>query len=112
MAAATSAYRNSQFRKTLIQPTFQCSHHRSRYSRGMPVHAHHASESLKPEGIAKPGKKFGSSIGYYDVLGYRRSEHGHTVCEPGGHTTAMQRQIGSAGSLHNNIMNLPLRITN
>src|SRR5580704_2051372 len=60
--AAPPAYRNSQFRETRIQSSFQSSHHRSRYPRGVPVHAHYAAESLEPEGIAKPGKKFRRSV--------------------------------------------------
>ena len=77
----------------------------------VPVHAHYASEGLKPERIAKPGKKLRRSVRQYDVLGYGRSEHSHAFREPYRHTAAVQRQIGGAGSFHKTIMYVPRRIT-
>src|SRR6185437_16516010 len=47
---------NSKFVCRRIETTLKRAHHRRGDSRGVPIHAHHTAEGLKPEGIAQARK--------------------------------------------------------
>src|SRR5438067_6289562 len=60
--AAAAADVQSEFGGTGIQTTLERSEHGGRDPRGVPVHPHDASESLKPVRIAQPRKQFGMAV--------------------------------------------------
>src|SRR5687767_2421084 len=61
------------------EAALQSAHHRSRDTGGVPVHPHHCTESLKPEGITKTGKKGRSAVVVNDGLGNCGTEFSHPL---------------------------------
>src|SRR5690348_13325397 len=100
LLASSSANINSQFMCTRIQPTFQRSHHRRCDAGGVPVHAHHASERLKPHRVADAGQKLGYTVMMNNAFGNGCPELLHSDGQPCGYTPAMQGKIGMSGTLH------------
>src|SRR5581483_3907399 len=66
----------------------------------MPVHAHHASQRLKPEWIAEARQKFSGAIACDDVLRNGSTEFLHPLRKPRRYTAAVQRKISKSGALH------------
>jgi hypothetical protein len=65
----------------------------------MPVHAHHGAERLKPEWMGETPQQFVATVMMDDRLTDNRAKAGHSVGEPPGNLTAMQRQVGAPHSL-------------
>ena len=73
------------------------------------IHPHDTPESLKPEWIAQPGKKFAGSIMKQNTFRNRCPHDGHAFREPLRYAATMQGQIGDSGALHNSIEALKQR---
>jgi hypothetical protein len=56
-----------------------------------------APKDWNPERMRQPPQEFNAAVVMNDGGGDHRRQRGHAVREPGGHATAMQRQIGLAG---------------
>ena len=65
----------------------------------VPVHAHDASERLKPERMRQPAKKFVSTVFDDDRLGHDRAKFRHALAKPPGNPATVKRKIGAACSL-------------
>jgi hypothetical protein len=61
MKFSSAANRNAEFRETRTEAALERAHDRDRRGDpgGMPVHAHHAAEGLKPKGVTRAAQKFG-----------------------------------------------------
>ncbi len=71
----------------------------------MPVHAHDTSESLEPERVGEAGEKRLCAVVMDDVFRDGGAEQRHTVGQPIGDGSAVEREIGGAGTLHESILN-------
>jgi hypothetical protein len=100
MLAAPAAYIQAKVASPRIQSAFQGPEYRRRDPGRVPVHAHHGSERLEPEGIAETRQELGAPVVQDDTLCDRGTERGHPVCKPGRDSAAVQRQIGDSGTLH------------
>src|SRR3954466_9686258 len=68
VATTATADEYSQLARARIQSTFERAYHRSSYARRMPIHAHHGSQCLKPEGVGQPGQQGTSAVVMNDVF--------------------------------------------
>ncbi len=66
---------------------------------GVPVHPHHRAEGLEPERMCQAAQQLVAAIFEGDRLGDHGSEPRHPLAEPARNTAAVQRQVGSAGSV-------------
>jgi hypothetical protein len=72
----------------------------------MPIHTHHSTKGLEPEGVRKAAQQLIASIVMDDRFADYRAEAGHSVGEPPGNLAAMQRQVGASSSLSHQVESL------
>ena len=96
LTSAAAADVNAQLGRPRIESALERAHDGRGDSGGMPVHAHHGAERLKPERIAQPGEERGSAVVKDHALGNRGAKRRHARREPVGHASAMQRKVGRA----------------
>src|SRR5690242_19469482 len=104
MPASPATDVNAQLVGAGVETALERAHYRRGNSGGVPVHAHHATESLEPERIAQARKQFRRAVVIKDALANAGAELCDALGEPGRHSPAMQRQISYSGALHVRIM--------
>ncbi len=80
------------------QAALQRADHARRDSRGMPIHPHHRTERLEPEGVGEAAQQLIAAIMMDDCFAHHRAETGHSIRQPLWHVPAMQRKIGASSS--------------
>ncbi len=99
-SAAAAANVDAELVGARRQTALQRAHDRCRDARGVPVHAHHRAQRLKPKGIAQSRQESRGAVIVDDGFGDRGAEFGHAFGEPLRHAAAMQRQICDSGAFH------------
>jgi hypothetical protein len=99
MPATPAADIEAEFLFDRLQPAFQRANDTGGDSRRVPVHPHDRAERLEPERMRQPAQQLLATIFVDDSLADHGAELGHALAEPGRNPSAMQRQVGAAGSL-------------
>lgn len=99
MSAASAADMDAELARQRRQPALQRADDAGGDSGRMPVHAHHRTEGLEPEGMRQPAQQLVAAIMVDDRLAQHRAEPRHAVAQPLRDPSAMQRQVGAAASL-------------
>ena len=73
------------------QPALQRADNARRDAGGMPVHAHHGAERLKPEWMGEAAQQLIASVMMNNRFTDNRTKAGHPVGEPPGNMPAVQR---------------------
>jgi hypothetical protein len=68
-------------------------------ARGMPVHAHHGTERLEPERVGQAAQQLIASAVVDDRFADYRPKAGHSVGEPLGDLSTVQREVCAPRSL-------------
>src|SRR5580704_2569156 len=103
MFTAPSANVDTELVRSRVEAAFQRAHHRRRDARRVPIHAHHRTESLEPEGITQTREQLGRAVMEKNALGDRGAEACHAVGQPAGDASTVERKIGVAGASHLNL---------
>jgi hypothetical protein len=96
MAAASSADVNAELVAKRCQPPVERTDNTRRDAGGMPVHAHHGAEGLKPKRIGQPPQQLVAPVVVDDSLRHHDAKARHSVGEPTGHAPPVQWQIRAA----------------
>src|SRR5205814_7216649 len=91
---------DTEFIRARSEAALERAHHGSSDSRRMPIHSHHRAQRLKPEWIAQAREKRRRTIITNNYFGDCGAEFGHPLGQPLRHASAVQRQIGNSGTLH------------
>ena len=100
LPSAAAAHEESELVRARIEPALERAHHRRGDAGGVPVHPHHRTERLEPEGIAEAGEERTAPVVVDDGLHDAGAEPLHAARQPGRHASAVERQIGNARALH------------
>ncbi|MCW0459548.1 hypothetical protein NB717_000616 [Xanthomonas sacchari] len=98
MPSTAAAHVDAQFAGQRRQAALERAQHAGGDAGGMPVHAHHRPQRLEPERMRQAPQQFVAAIAVHDGLAHHRAEPGHARAQPVRHATAMQGQIGAAGT--------------
>ena len=98
MLAAAAADMDAEFVLQRPEPALQRADHAGRDAGGVPVHAHHGAERLKPERMRQPLQEFVAAVMMHDRLRDDGAERGHARRQPRRHASAMERKVGAAGA--------------
>src|SRR3954454_792555 len=79
--SSSTADVNAEFLRQRCQSALQGTNDAGGDARGVPVHAHHGSERLKPEGMGEVPQKLVPAIVMHDRLAHHGAEPRHSVCE-------------------------------
>jgi len=82
MLAAAPADMNAEFARHRLEAALQRADHARRDARGMPVHAHHRAERLKPERMSKATQQLVATVVMNDRLADDRAEASHSLRKP------------------------------
>src|SRR5689334_10729437 len=63
----------------------------------MPIHAHHGTERLEPEGMGEAPQQLVAAIMMDDGLADQRAQIGHPIRKPLRNATTVQRKVGRSG---------------
>ena len=83
------ARRDRALSRSQITISSNPAHHARGDARGVPVHPHHGSERLKPEGMGQAPQKLVPAIVMHDRLTHHGAKSSHSVGEPLRHMPAM-----------------------
>src|ERR1700730_15189169 len=81
------------------QSAFQRADYASRDPGGMPVHAHHGPQRLEPEGVGETPQELIAAVMMDNRFADTRPEARHSVGEPLGYLSSVQRQVGGSSPL-------------
>jgi hypothetical protein len=73
------------------EPALERADHAGGDATGVPVHAHHGAEGLKPERVGQPREQLLRAVVMHDRLGDQPTQPRHALAQPGRHATAVQR---------------------
>ena len=90
VAAPPPAHVHAQLVLHRLETALERADHAGSDAAGVPVHAHHGAEGLKPEGMGEPRQQLVRAVVVYDHLGDDPPEPGHAPPEPGRDPAAMQ----------------------
>jgi hypothetical protein len=96
--AAAAADMDSQFVLQRPEAALQRADHAGRDAGRVPVHAHHGAERLKPERMRQPLQEFVAAVMVHDGLRDDGAERGHARRQPWRNASAMEREVGAAGT--------------
>ena len=65
----------------------------------MPVHTHNGAERLEPERMGETPQQFVATVMMDNRFADNRAEASHSVGEPLGYLSSVQRQVGSSSPL-------------
>jgi hypothetical protein len=94
MPAAATAHVNAQLGRDRRQPALERAQHAGGDPGRMPVHAHHATQGLKPERIGEPTQDLVATVFEHQGFDNHPAKARHARGEPHGDPPAVQRQIG------------------
>ena len=95
--AAASANMDPQLVRERGQAALQRADHARRNARRMPIHAHHGTERLEPEGMGEAPQQLVAAIMMDDGLADQRAQAGHPIRKPLRDASAVQRKVGRSG---------------
>ena len=95
--AAASANVDPQLVRERGQAALQRADHARRNARRMPIHAHHGTERLEPEGMGEAPQQLVAAIMMDDGLADQRAQIGHPISKPLRDAAAVQRKVGRSG---------------
>lgn len=98
--AASAADGKAQLGETRIEPALERSHNGGGDAGRVPIHPHHAAQSLKPERIAQACEELRWPIEQNNLFGDGSSKQRHALSQPWRNMPAMEREIGRARALH------------
>jgi hypothetical protein len=91
MLAPAAANIQPQLLRPGIQSALQRAHDGGRNAGGVPIHAHHRAQGLKPKGVAEAGQHLASAVLVQDGFNNSRAKQRHTGGEPGGDMAPVER---------------------
>ena len=91
MLAAPAADMDAKLAREWRETVLQRADHARGDAGGMPIHAHHGTERLEPEGMAETAEELIPAIVEDDGLGHNRAEPRHAAGQPLRNAAAMQR---------------------